>query len=42
MAGLSEPERAAAASIPAWITGVFATGTISGLLGSLALLLRKA
>src|SRR5688500_8850972 len=42
MAGLSEAERAAAASIPAWITAAFAIGTFAGLIGSLGLLLRKA
>jgi hypothetical protein len=42
MAGLSETERAAAASIPGWITGMFATGTFAGLIGSLGLLLRRA
>ena len=42
MAGLSEAERAAASSIPAWITFMFATGTFAGLIGSLGLLLRKA
>lgn len=42
MAGLSEAERAAASSIPAWITGAFAIGTFAGLVGSLGLLLRKA
>ncbi len=42
MAGLSEAERAAASSIPGWITGVFATGTFAGLIGSVGLLLRKA
>ena len=41
-AGLSEAERAAAASIPAWITGAFAIGTFGGLIGSVGLLLRKA
>ncbi len=41
MAGLSEAERAAASSIPAWITGAFAIGTFTGLIGSLGLLLRK-
>lgn len=41
MAGLSEAERAAAAAIPAWITGAFAIGTFSGLIGSIGLLLRK-
>ena len=41
MAGLSEAERAAAADIPAWITGAFAIGTFSGLIGSIGLLLRK-
>ena len=42
MAGLSEAERAAAASIPDWITGAFAIGTFAGLIGSLGLVLRKA
>lgn len=42
MAGLNEAERAAAASIPGWITGAFAIGTFAGLVGSLGLLLRKA
>ena len=41
MAGLSEPERAAASSIPGWITGAFAIGTFTGLIGSFGLLLRK-
>ena len=41
-AGLSAAERAAAESIPAWITGAFAIGTFTGLAGSIALLLRKA
>lgn len=39
--GLSEAERAAVASIPAWITGAFAIGTFAGLIGSVGLLLRK-
>jgi hypothetical protein len=42
MAGLSEAERAAASSIPGWITGAFAIGTFAGLAGSIGLLLRKA
>jgi hypothetical protein len=41
-AGMSEAERQAAESIPAWIMGAFAAGTFSGLIGSLGLLLRKA
>lgn len=41
-AGLSEAERAAAASIPGWITGAFAIGTFAGLIGSFGLALRKA
>ena len=41
-AGLSEVERAAAASIPAWITAAFAIGTFAGLIGSLGLVFRKA
>ena len=40
MAGLTEAERAAASSIPSWITGAFAIGTFAGLLGSLGLALR--
>ncbi len=40
-AGLSEAERAAVSSMPAWVTGAFAIGTFAGLAGSLALLLRK-
>lgn len=42
MAVHSEAERAAAASIPGWITGAFAIGTFAGLIGSVGLLLRKA
>jgi hypothetical protein len=42
MAGLNEAERAAASSIPGWITGVFAPGTFAGLIGSLGLALRKS
>lgn len=42
LAGLSEPERAAASSIPGWVTGAFAIGTFGGLMGSVGLLLRKA
>src|SRR3546814_17126307 len=42
MAGLSEAERAAASSIPSWITGAFAIGTVAGLIGSLGLVLRKS
>lgn len=41
-AGLSETERAAAFSIPAFIKGAFAIGTFAGLIGSVGLLLRKA
>jgi hypothetical protein len=41
MAGLSEAEQAAAASIPGWITGAFAIGTFAGLAGSLGLTMRK-
>jgi hypothetical protein len=40
-AGLSAAERAAAASIPAFITGAFAVGTFTGLVGSLGLLLAR-
>ena len=42
MAGLSAAERAAASSIPGWITGAFAIGTFAGLIGSIGLVLRKA
>ena len=42
MAGLSEAERAAASSIPGWITGAFAIGTFAGLFASLGLVLRKS
>lgn len=42
MAGMSAADRAAAASIPDWITGAFAIGAFSGLIGSIGLLLRKA
>jgi hypothetical protein len=42
MAGLTEADRAAAASLPDWITGAFALGTFAGLIGSLGLLLRNA
>lgn len=41
MAGLTQAERAAAASIPDWITGAFAIGTFAGLVGSVGLLLHK-
>lgn len=41
MAGMTDPERTAASSIPSWITGVFAIGTFTGLIGSVGLLLRK-
>jgi len=41
-AGLSEAERAAAASIPPAITAAFAVGAFAGLVGSIGLLLRKA
>jgi hypothetical protein len=40
MTRMSEAERAAASSIPAWITGAFAIGTFAGLIGSVGLLLR--
>ncbi len=42
MAGLSQAERAAASSIPDWITGAFAIGTFAGLIGSVGLLLGRA
>ena len=40
--GMSEAEKAAASSIPAWAIGAFAIGTFGGLIGSIALLLRKS
>ncbi|ARS27488.1 hypothetical protein [Sphingomonas sp. KC8] len=40
-AGLNEADRAAAASIPGWISGAFAIGTVNGLIGSFGLLARK-
>ncbi|HEX8223056.1 MAG TPA: hypothetical protein VF605_04470 [Allosphingosinicella sp.] len=40
-ASLTEAQRAVVATIPAAITGAFATGTLAGLIGSLGLLLRK-
>jgi hypothetical protein len=40
-AGMDEAQRAAAASLPAAITGAFAIGTLAGLLGSVGLVLRK-
>jgi hypothetical protein len=42
MAGLSAGERAAAESIPAWITGAFAVGTFTGLAGAIGLVMRRA
>ena len=41
MVGMTDAERAAASSIPAWITGAFAIGTFAGLIGSVGLLLRQ-
>ena len=41
MAGMTDAERAAASSIPGWITGAFAIGTFAGLIGSVGLLLRQ-
>lgn len=41
MAGMSEAERQAAASIPPWVMGAFAIGTFAGLVGSLGLILRR-
>ncbi len=40
-AGLSEAERAIAASIPGWIMAAFGIGTFTGVAGSLGLLLRR-
>jgi hypothetical protein len=40
-AGRADAERAAASSIPGWITGAFAIGTFAGLVGSVGLLLRQ-
>ena len=41
-ATLSASERAAAESIPGWISAPFAIGTLAGLAGSLGLVLRKS
>jgi hypothetical protein len=41
MVGMTDAERAAASSIPGWITGAFAIGTFAGLIGSVGLLLRQ-
>jgi hypothetical protein len=41
-AGLTQAEREAASSVPAWITGAFAIGTFAGLIGSFGLLLRRS
>lgn len=41
-AGLNDAERAASAAIPWWIVAAFGIGTLTGLVGSLGLLLRKA
>ena len=41
MEGLTETQRAAASNIPAWITAAFGTGTLTGLAGSLGLLLGR-
>jgi hypothetical protein len=41
LASLDAAQRAAAENIPPVITGVFAIGTMTGLVGSLGLLLRK-
>ena len=41
MEGLTEAERAFAANMPAWITAAFATGTLTGLAGSLGLVLGR-
>jgi hypothetical protein len=41
LANLSDSERAAAMSVPDWITASFGTGTITGLIGSIGLFLRK-
>jgi hypothetical protein len=42
LASLEPAHRAAAERIPAWVMGAFAIGTFAGLLGSAALLMRKA
>jgi hypothetical protein len=41
LAGMSRADRAAAESIPPAIIAAFATGTLTGLFGSIALLLRS-
>jgi hypothetical protein len=41
LAGLSEPERAAAAAIPSWIMLAFALGTFAGVVGSIGLVLAR-
>lgn len=41
MTDLTEAQRVAAESIPAFVTGAFAVGTLAGLIGSVGLLLRK-
>ena len=41
LAGLSEAERAIAANIPGWIMAAFGIGTLTGLAGSLGLLLGR-
>lgn len=41
LAGMSEAERALAASVPSWVTGAFAIAVFAGLLGSIALVLLK-
>ena len=40
MAGMTEAQRSAAASIPAAIIGAFAIGTLAGLVGSIGLFMR--
>jgi hypothetical protein len=40
-ARMTDVERAAASSIPGWITGAFAIGTFAGLIGSVGLLVRQ-
>jgi len=41
LSGLNEAERSAATSIPGWITGMFAIGTLAGLIGSFGPLLGE-
>lgn len=41
LAGLDEPHRALAQSVPSWVTGAFAVAVFAGLLGALLLVMLK-